>query len=272
MKHILIPIDFTSVSINALKYAIDCFSESKLTILHVRPSILDPEEPVGVNLGPTKEGFWAKSIKLFVSRELQLHSFPDTVDVNIELGAVNNCIKVYAENNDVDCIVMGTRDKYNLIDKWFGTISLDIVKNCDIPVYLIPKYAKYSGHNKIMIASDYNSGNPEFIEKIKNWNQGNAAHIHFLHIQDKPEDDYDEVKKNIVSQLFENDKLTFSFEIETIKDREISKSVLATAYNRNIDLLVVIPEKQNLLQRILFKSVSKELILQSELPILFINK
>jgi len=272
MKNVLIPMDFTSISINALKYAIDCFPDSKLFICHVRTGILDTSESVGISMGLSQADFWAKSIKSFVSKELGLSTFPDTIEVAIDVGAVNVCINSFAEKNDIDCIVMGTRDKYNFVDRWFGTTSLAVIKESDIPVYVIPRYAQFGQHKKIMIASDYNSSDSVFLDKIKSWNKTNKAHLHFLHIQDKPIDDYDETKEKIVQHLFEEANVEFSFEIEVLQEKDISHSILATAYNKAIDLLIVVPEKQNFIQSILLKSVSKDLILQSDIPILFINK
>lgn len=264
--------DFTSVSINALKYAIDCFSKSKLTILHVRSGMLETTELVGISMNLDQAKFWKNSMKTFISKELQLPNFPDHIDVIAEVGAVNIAITQFAEKNNVDCIIMGTRDKYNLFDRWFGSISYAVVKNCTVPLYLIPKYAKYKGHNKIMIASDYKSGDSEFLKKIKSWNKYHNANIHFLHIQNKLTDNFNEVKSNIVKHLFEDNELEFTFEVEVIKEKEITHSLLATAYNKGIDLLVAIPEKKTFLKSLIFKSISKELILQSEIPILFINK
>jgi nucleotide-binding universal stress UspA family protein len=272
MKNVLIPMDFTSISINALKYAIDCFSGSKLFIYHVRTGILDTNESVGISMALSQADFWKKSIKSFVSKELGLPTFPETIEVIVDVGTVNLSINTFAKKNNIDCIVMGTRDKYNFVDKWFGTFSLAVIKESDIPVYVIPRYAQFGQHKKIMIASDYNSGDAVFLDKIKSWNQTNRAHLHFLHIQDKSIDDYDKTKEKIVQHLFEESDVEFSFEIEVLQEKDVTHAILATAYNKAIDLLIVVPEKQNFIQSILLKSVSKELIMQSEIPILFINK
>ena len=166
---------------------------------------------------------------------------------------------------------MGTRDKYTVLDKWIGTISLSVIKTVSIPVYLIPPFAKYKGFNSTLVASDSHIGNKPLVQWIKEWNLPHQSFIRFLHIRNVKNPNFEAEKKTIVEGFFEDEDPTFGFEIISKSNEDISQSLLASAYNYGSDLIVAIPENQTFINALLFKSVSKELIMKSEIPLLFLN-
>lgn len=271
MKKILVPLDFTAVGANAFRYARSAFKGSEITILYVKFSKGDVSDPLSYQVNLLTDEYWKEELKKFLSKELNLDSFPKNVTISIAAGPTVSEICSFVKTNNFDSVVMGTRDKYNYFDKWFGTTSFGVVKKSKIPVYLIPKYATYSGYKKIMVASDDHLNNLIVLDKIRSWNREYSAFVKFLHIQDRKKDHFDEEKKMLISELFEKNDPEFAFEIELIKDKDISHSLLASAYDMKADLLMVIPENQNYLQTILFKSISRDLILRSDIPLLFFN-
>ena len=82
---------------------------------------------------------------------------------------------------------------------------------------------------------------------------------------------YNEEAEKIVKELYEKENVDFGFEIATVNSRNIGDSLLASAYNYQADLMIVIAENQNFMQSLLFKSLSKELVLKSSIPVLFLH-
>lgn len=271
MKNILVPLDFTSVGANALKFACKAFGESQITILYVKFSKVNTEDPLIYEQSLLSDDYWKEALKKYLCKELGLDRFPENIKLKISSGATVAGIISHCESSHYDGIVMGTRDKYNYFDKWFGTTTFGVIKKAKIPVYLIPKYATYSGYKRVMIASDDHLNNAIVLDKITSWNKEHLAFIKFLHIQDSKKDKFHQQKQLLITELFEKNNPEFAFEIEVIRDKDISHSLLASAYNMKADLLMVVPENQNYLQTILFKSISRELILKSDIPLLFFN-
>lgn len=272
MKNILIPMDFTDVGINALRYAIQAFPESTLSVLYIKAAMVDAEESLTASPVIVQEQYWKEAMKSFIKKELNIETIPDKISIHIEYGPTISSIRNYTDKNNFDAIVMGTRDKYNVFDQWFGTVSIGTVKTSKIPVYLIPKYASCTGYKKVMIASDTHLMNAVYINQIKSWNKEHGSFVKFLHIQRGDKDDFNEATKALVYELFEKEDPQFSFEIDVLKDKDISHSLLASAYDMKADLLIVIPEDQNFLQSLLFKSIAKDLILQADIPLLFLKR
>ena len=271
MKNILIPMDFTDVGINALRYALQAFPDSTISVLYIKAAMVDTEEYSPITPGVLRERYWREAMKAFIKKELKSESIPEKITINFEYGPTVSTIQGYMDKINFDAIVMGTRDKYNVFDQWFGTVSIGTVKTSKIPVYLIPKYASYKGYKKVMIASDTHLMNANYINQIKSWNKEHGSFVKFLHIQRADKDDFNEATKSLVYELFEKEDPQFSFEIDVLKDKDISHSLLASAYDMKADLLIVMPEDQNFLQSLLFKSISKDLILKADIPLLFLK-
>jgi len=245
MKNILVPIDFTEVGVNALRYALELFPDSNITALHVRTIPVSSYQDVTLNPSFLATGFWKEGLKDHITKELKLDSLPSQVKIKIRFGAVVSTIQQFSEEENYDAIVMGTRDKYNYFDQWFGTVSMGLVKTSNLPIYLIPKYASYKGYDNVMIASDDNLTDPVLVHKIKNWNVPHNAFVKFLHIQRTKADNFKGASESILNELFEKDDPGFSFEIAVLKDKDIAHSLLASAYDMKGDLLMVLPEDQS---------------------------
>jgi hypothetical protein len=96
--------------------------------------------------------------------------------------------------------------------------------------------------------------------------------VKFLHIH-TGDSDYDiGGSELIINELVAENDPSFGFELAVIQDKNITQSILSSAYNFKADLLIVIPENQSFIHSLLFKSLSKELILQSAIPVLFVHK
>lgn len=270
MKNVIIPMDFTDVSNNALKYAFESNRDAIFHIVHVTYGV-NPNEITYLKEGTTGDSVLGDALRS-ISRSLNKTSIPeDNIKVTILRGEVIPCLRKYISDHSIDAIVMGTRDKYNLLDKWFGTVSLALVKTLDIPVLLVPPHSKFGGFKKVLVASDAHLENRESLDEILSWNRQHNAFIKFLHVKRSFSEDYQEKSDQLVESIFEKDKPEFGFEIVSVSNKDITQTLLASAYNLGADLIISISDDQSFINSLLFKSVSKELILKSRIPLLILN-
>lgn len=274
IKKILVPIDFTLVAFNALRYACMCFPDAEISVVHVvSPSLNSSEISYSVlkrfsTVDDKMKAMLISSIK----NELGVSIMPDRISVEVLKGEVIPTLKNFLSENNFDCLVMGTRDKYDIFDKVIGTVSLAIVKSIDCPVYLIPKYAIYQGFNKIMVAADNHLLHNEVGTRIKEWNADHNAFVKFLHIDNsKVDDNFGLSEEKLLVELFEGNDPTFGFSMESVKSKSIGTTLLDLAYKYGADLLVGMPDKQNFISSLIYKSVTKDLIQKSSIPLLFIH-
>lgn len=264
--------DFTSVAMNALKYAIGLFEKESLHVLHVTQMAGKNPQLIGGKPGQTKIDFLEDELRAYIKHELNTEYDKAIINVQVLKGDPAEVIIDQVEANNYDAVLMGTRDKYTIFDKWLGTISLSLVKSLDIPIYLIPRFAKFNAYDQVVIASDSHLTDDTILEDIAEWNSKHQAFLNFLHIKRNHKDDFREEREQIVSRYFEDNIINFGFEINSLSGSNICKTILANAYNTQAKLIILIPENQSFLKSILINSISKDMILSSDIPMLFFNK
>ena len=240
-------------------------------MVHVLSGIVQRDMEYREDGDLSKEDMIKSIMEKRILMALSASQLPQNIDIQILQGEIISSLKKHIDAKMYDAVVMGTRDNYDIIDRWFGTISLGVVKTVRIPVYLIPRHSHYKLFKKVMIASDYHLLNKELISRIISWNNNYEAFIEFLHIQANRKDQYDQEKEKILNALIEKDYLNFAFQMKTIQSKEVASSILASAYNEKSDLLVLIAENRSFINTLLFKSLSREMILKSNIPILFMH-
>lgn len=268
--NILVPMDFTEVSSKGLKYAYKRFPSANITVLHAITGLLDPRGRLHTRPDATKEDLANAKLKEIICDELEINELPQNITTEAYYGEPVRVISNYLNDHAFDAVVMGSRDKYDLVDKIFGTISLGVVKRNAEPIFVIPRYASYGSYNKIMIACDESIEDSDILMQIDYWNPTNAQ-IKFLHVSEDSGDDFEKTKDVLLKNLYEKYQPPFSYEIETIQSKNVTESILAYAYNYGADLLIVISRPTSFIKSLVFKSTTKELILKSSIPMLFLH-
>ncbi|MCB0214371.1 MAG: universal stress protein, partial [Anaerolineae bacterium] len=160
---ILVPVDFSTCSENALIFAIQLADNinADLQVLHV--PLFDSgvgENPVALSIAiqeqiqQSKEQMRKFIKKATESLEGYLNQTP-TLQTSIELGKVEFTILDEAVSNEIDYIIMGTQGERNTIDRYLGTMASSIVKNALCSVLVIPENAKFRKEMGLGYATDF---------------------------------------------------------------------------------------------------------------------
>lgn len=140
MTIILLPIDGSTPSINAVKTAIKWTkgqSDYALRILAVQPPILASGFSEYVSTQTVDEYFAEENKRIFATVKPLL----DEANIDYEevtmTGPVAQSIADYAKNNHVDHIIMGTRGLGSITGLLLGSVTTKVLTLVDIPVTLI---------------------------------------------------------------------------------------------------------------------------------------
>lgn len=147
LKRILVPIDFSKYSANALRYACalaERFS-AEVHLLHVT----DPLKGPGY-LPPPEE--WLRELEQQARTELEKLPGPDlgrnlVVDREIRSGFAFSEIVRYAREQDVGLIVMGTHGRSGLAHVLLGSVAERVVRKAPCPVLTV----RHPEHEFVMI-------------------------------------------------------------------------------------------------------------------------
>lgn len=156
IKNILVPVDFTEVSKNALDYVkqlarkVNC----KVVLLHSSKLVLITNEvldTIYTGLADDTEQVHHK-IDAMIK---QLNELGIPADKKVVTGLLGDDIKDAVKEFDIDLIVTGTNGAQGADAFFFETTSVTIFKEVSCPVLIIPANCNFRLIRKMMYATDF---------------------------------------------------------------------------------------------------------------------
>ena len=138
MKKVLVPLDGSEQSWNALEFAAEEFPSATIHVLHV----VDPVE-AGYTATATVPGYteeWyeqaqERADELFQRAEEELGA--ESMERATEVGRPSRVIVDYAEEHGIDQIVMGSHGRSGVSRILLGSVAEAVVRRSPMPVTII---------------------------------------------------------------------------------------------------------------------------------------
>ncbi len=139
IKKILFPVDFTVSSDKVLPYVKLMADKlgAKVSLIHV---VRGAEEFAGFEMGAA----WYSSFEqeLITGAEKAMNRFVEgngleDAETAVMVGTAGEEIVKYAEDNDIDMIIMGTHGRKGLEKIMFGSVAAEVVKKAKCPVLTV---------------------------------------------------------------------------------------------------------------------------------------
>jgi len=144
------------------------------------------------------------------------------------------------------------------------------MKHLTWPVITVPPGAGFSSIKNIGLAFDFAKMIEEIpIEEIKSLLKDFNASLHVLNTAKQ-----DEFDANIVfeSSMLEEVMKPFKPNCHFITSDDVDKGIMDFADKNNIDLLMVLPKRHGLVERLMHKSLSKQMVLHSHIPVMALHQ
>ncbi|MFD3000697.1 universal stress protein [Pontibacter toksunensis] len=186
-----------------------------------------------------------------------------------KMGPVYGHIIKLAEANKVDLIVMGMQGGGALNQVLIGSTTLSVMRNSKFPVLGVPLGAKFCGVKSVVFASDL-SRQPDklLLTKLREFVKTFRAELQVLHI-DKQQDPVanDERFKSALEVL---DKQLYDMNYKVVLQQrpDVATGIQEYLQERKPDLLILSPQKHNILERLLDRSVTSKMVAYNHLPLL----
>jgi nucleotide-binding universal stress UspA family protein len=273
MKNILVPIDFSDASFNALSYAAFLANAFKvpLTLVHAYKSVSAFDEIPRTKIPASQKQADAENEK-FLKNEMEgiVKKFTVKIDSIIKKGNPVNVIRKIAEEKHSDLIIMGMKGKGESNSK-FGSTTTAVINETDIPLLVIPKKANYQTIDTITLASDFShekllSNFPILEKMIERFD----PFIQVLNVQKKNSKLTAEFIANKMSTDLMWDKYNHSFNI--IERDDIEEGISKFLKNHPTDLLIMIARKRNFITKIIQPSHTKKMTYQTKIPLLVLHE
>jgi nucleotide-binding universal stress UspA family protein len=273
MKNILVPVDFSDASFNAISYAafLSNALDTPLTLVHAYTDTSAYDEGPENHVYDSMEELEAANEK-FLKKEMEEFSKKFTVSINciVKKGNPVKVINEVAQETKPQLIIMGMKGKGES-NSIFGSTTTSIIGKTMLPLLVVPFKASYQTIDTITLASDFNDekllSNFTILEQfISHFN----PFIQILNVQTRPSS---LTAKEIADKMkigLQWDQYNYSFNI--IKKDDIEEGINKFLKHHPTDLLVMVAKEHSFIEQILGVSHTKKMTQQTEIPLLVLHE
>jgi len=276
MKKILIPTDLSPNAGNAIRYALNFCKNSptELVFLHATHPMLDlPDtslefyDPIVFQNEKEQLNFVITSLqKLFEEEKIDQEKLNFSIELRIGFAA-DEIVRVAKEFN-CDLIIMGTQGATGLEKLLLGSITYSVIKKTEIPVLAIPSNYTFKEIDKIVFATDYegisNKKTLTPLFDVANTFDAKVLMFHAIETKEPIAAYIEELQVWKTERNFHHIKHTNS--IANCED--VTEGIIEFAEENDASIIAMIPHSYNFFQNLIHKSKTKEIALESKLPLL----
>ncbi len=273
MKKILVPIDFSEESLNALESA-RSFAEnagSSIVLLHVieDPNILSTRitgemgyDPMtNVYIRQLKDKTQEKLGELVSDKKFEKIDISYKIDIDNAYSAiVNNIVSEQAS-----LIIMGSKGASGLKEILVGSVADKVTRHATCPVIVVKGEAQFSYLNDIVFATDLDEDQDEVLEKLKEYQTFFNSHLHVFNAVTSDKTYFAEVQQKMQALMERHNMEDYSLIVE--RNDDIADAILEFAKKKNAGLIAFSSHDRHGLLRLVESKVSKNLTNHAHRPV-----
>src|SRR5690349_12443616 len=274
MKTLVVPTDFSSVSVNALNYAVDMAQaiNAGIVLLHVYNvpvAFTDgPVSPVTVVSVEEVKRTAEERLEEIKKNLVTVTSGQIEILTEARLGNTIDELEQLCKSVEPLAIVMGSHGTTGLERIIMGSTTQTAIRQLKCPVIVIPPGTTYHGIKRIGLACDFdNIVQSTPVEYIKNIVREFGADLYVLNVKDKKDEESDVTESTMETAYLDAVLEEIRPAYVQLTGKDVVEGINGFAENNNLDLVMVIPKKHRLIDTLFHKSQSRELITHSPIPI-----
>lgn len=278
IKKILVPTDFSEISINAIDYAafIAKNCDAEVILLHVYESI---EQNSGIKLALDINEIIEKGIneKIADIKSTNKNLWGVKFSSKVINGKIHSEIHHAAKDLNADLIVMGTHGSSGIgsISKFLlGSNAYRVTNDAPCPVLTLREKNDNIRFKDILLPIDHTEETRQKLETAIEWAKAFNATIHLVALTAFFDELFVEIKdlKKLVSQIEEKlEKAGVRYTSKMIRHQRISESVLSYADKIHTDLIFIVTGAESKLSEIVLRSAVRTIVSESKSPVLSIS-
>jgi nucleotide-binding universal stress UspA family protein len=274
MPRFLVPVDFSTVSVNAALYAVQMAEKmprKEVILYNVTEGVHagDDGTPIDFN----GEAFLANNLRSLESLQVSLFEMGmSPMEIVAEIGDLPERIKPIINNQKIDMVVMGITGQSTAYgDSIFGKNAMDISRSNNCPVMIVPPDAVFRGSRKVAIAVELKDVHKTVaVDPIKKWLDVLRPELHFVHVGVASENELTEEQKSEKAKLLEMFK-DYDSIFNYLPKQDFSQAINSFVEKNRIDHIVIFPKKHGLFESLFAANHTKKLAYHSHVPVLAIH-
>lgn len=272
MKKIIVATDFSLAAMNAAKYAADMAVSinADILLLHTyQVPVTYSEVPVAVNLDEIQKN--TENKLLLIRDELNSRTGNKiAIHITVKVGSFYPELKSLCETVLPYAVIMGSQGTTAAERLFFGGHAVYAMKHLPWPLITVPSNASFTAIKKIGLACDFNKVvETTPVDQIKTMMTDFHAELHVLNTGKEGVYDPDIVfESGMLQELLASMKPVYHL----LTHENIDEGIMDFAEKNQLDLLVVLPKRHNLLDSLIHKSHTKQLVLHSHVPVMALHQ
>ena len=272
MKRIIVPTDFSAAALSATNYALDMAIalNAEIILFHALyipvtytdiPPAFSPEELQN----EVKE-------KLEDLKQQLLHRCSHSVSIKtaVAVGTLLNELQILCKQLDAYAVVMGSQGASATQYDFFGSHSANTMRYLRWPVITVPQGVKFNSVKKIGLACDFQNVMDKIpVDEIERLVKEFKSELYVINTDKSAVHNPDMILESGILQVMLQD---LQPRYEFITNKDIDEGIMDFCEKNNIDLLIVMPKRHTLLDKLIHRSHTKQLVLQSHVPVMALHE
>ncbi len=261
MKTVIVPVDFSEISLNAARYATRLLTGhyGVNMILH---HVYDKSGEAGEITGKLEQLKYDLRKTGIVNMEIFAEEGDDFIGE----------LEKLARHRQADLVIMGIKGRSAIAQSLIGSNTLKMLNTKACPVLVIPPDCVYSDLKNVLLTSDFqdvvaNTPSVPIREFLK------AFHPK-LHVVNVDSEHYVSLTEEYQAEKMKLKKMFGDFDPEFyfLGMNDTDEAISQFAGDKNIDLIIIVQKEQSIFSKLFVKSHAKKLIYQSSVPVLAIHE
>jgi len=273
MKNILVPIDFSKVSENALNYAIDLANstKSRLTLMHVYVSPIYVGNTLDLLPSPEK----MEKEFILAMEELRQNILQKNKHLEISIyctpGMVPEQVEKYAETHEIDLIIIGTQGRNYLEERMLGSTASSMIRTSAFPIMTIDRNVHFRAPGKILLATDFKElESTTILKPLKELAALFSSHLYILNVVE--ENTINSSPAEIAAGFGLNHTLKqFHHTFFYSRNEDIVKGINEFTEQHKMDMVVMIPHHHSFISRLFIEPQTHKMAFHSKVPLLTLH-
>ena len=282
MKTILVPVDFTSTTENAVKVAahwanryeydhiilLKSSEESEFDYLHIAEGHSFVNEESINGLLEKTEALLDRLCKIITEKSFGIKVSKATTDMTLT-RSINDILK---SQPSIELIILGSDDQVVSGNSFVSENIISIARNSPVKTLIVPNGYSYSTVKDILISCDINSITKlERLFHQKSIIQKQEVHLMFLNIHTKQGFDIKDEKKIEIEEYIHRHFTEVSSDLHYSYDKNVINGILNFASSNKTDLIIALPGKHSFLYYLTNTSISEGIYQNVNQPVLILK-
>jgi len=272
MKTILVPIDFSKYSENALKVAADIAKKQDCEILALH--MLE----IADTLLTKAEGNTQRELLFFI--QLAEKRFDELLNKEylkgVRVTPIVKHFKIFNEVNDVvdehnaDLIIMGSHGSSGIKELFVGSNTEKVVRSSNIPVLVVKEEITGPIFDKIVFASNFELENINALKNVQQFASNFNSNLQLVYIN-TPGDNFknsQEINNQLQSFLSKTESPVDLSNVKVYNDYSIEKGILNASEELDATLIAIPTHGRKGLAHFFNGSISEDIANHSNLSVL----